>query len=70
MPVIGSYVVFDPTGRDLADCYEVGRVVAVSWEKDDDGTWNGKPRPILSVLVNGSSERYAVTTVAAVLEEN
>ena len=65
--VIGSWVVFDPTGRDLRSCLTVGRVEAVTWDDMDDGTDDGMPRPILTVVENGSEERYAVTRVEAVL---
>lgn len=65
--VIGSYVVFDPTGRDLPDCYEVGRVESVRWDDADDGNPDGTPRPILTVITNGTAEAFAVTTAAVVL---
>lgn len=65
---IGSYVAFDPTGRDLNECLQVGRVLAVVWDTDtDDGTPDGYPRPLLRVLPNGESEPYAVTSVRSVL---
>ncbi len=66
--VIGSYVVFDPTGRDLRSCYEVGRVEAVTWDDADDGNEDGSPRPLLTVVTNGSEERITVTCVAVVLQ--
>ena len=71
--VIGSFVVFDPTGRDLPDCYEVGKVVAVKWNTDDDGDTTGRPRPVLHVMPNAwrhtDEPPMAVTRVAAVLKE-
>ena len=70
--VVGSYVVYDPTGRDLPDCMEVGRVVRVVWTRDDDGDSKGRPRPILYVLPNGAegddpSHYVGVTVVQEVI---
>lgn len=53
---IGTYIVFDPTGRDLNDCLEVGRVV---------GREIGTTTPV--VRLNGSSETVAVDRVKTVL---
>ncbi len=65
--VVGSYVVFDPTGRDMLSCYEVGRVEAVTWDDADDGNEDGSPRPLLHVVCNHNEERMTVTRVAVVL---
>lgn len=68
MNVVGSYVVFDPTGRDLLDCMIVGQVKAVTWESDDDGNPDGSPRPILQVSPNGEQhDDVWITRVKAVL---
>lgn len=65
---IGSYVVFDPTGRDMRDCMQVGRVAGVVWDTDtDDGLLDGSPRPLLYVVPNGEDDPIACTTIAAVL---
>lgn len=45
---VGTYVVFDPTGRDLIEAATVGRVVSV--DRDSDGV------PRASVRVNGSDD--------------
>lgn len=65
--IIGSWVVFDPTGRDLHSCMEVGRVESVRWDDADDGNEDGSPRPLLTVVVNGSEERVCLTRVEQVL---
>ena len=65
--VVGSYVVYDPTGRDLPDSMEVGLVTAVQWTTDDAGDDWGHPRPILTVKPNGDGEEISVTVVFAVL---
>lgn len=66
--VLNSYVVFDPTGRDLESCYVVGRVDRVFWDtENDDGNADGTPRPLLSVVVNGTGERIAITRAAVVI---
>ena len=64
--VIGSHVVFDPTGRDLADCMKVGRVIAITWNSDDDGNLDGSPRPILLVQPNGTDTPDATVAVTVV----
>ena len=64
---VGSFVAFDPTGRNLPDCLTVGRVEAVRFESADDGDAEGTPRPILSVRENRGGDLVAVTTIAAVL---
>jgi hypothetical protein len=66
--VLGSYVVFDPTGRDMRSCLVVGRVDAVSWDDSDDGSSDGSPRPLLSVVVNGA-DTYAVSHVFYVIPQ-
>lgn len=68
--VTGSLVVFDPTGRDLPDCYRVGRVENVRWDDADDGNPDGSPRPILTVRDNGSGEVFGVARVAYVLDRH
>ncbi len=65
--VIGSWVVFDPTGRDLRSCLVVGRVESVTWDDLDDGTEDGMPRPLITVVENGTEERWTVTRVETVL---
>lgn len=64
--VIGSHVVYDPTGRDLASCMEVGRVIAVTWDSDDDGNADGPPRPLLVVQPNGTTDGGATVAVTVV----
>jgi hypothetical protein len=69
-PVQGSYVVADPTGRNLLNCMEVGYVTAVEWDTDnDDGNPDGTPRPLLYVRFNGHGETIACTHVHAVLAD-
>jgi len=65
--VLGSWVVIDPTGRDMLECLEVGVVQSVRWDNDDDGDVRGYPRPILTVKLNGSGEFVSVTVVEQVL---
>jgi hypothetical protein len=66
--IIGSYVVFDPTGRDARDCFQVGRVIGCCWNTDaDDGTEDGYPRPLLYVVPNGEDDPVCCTYVNAVL---
>jgi hypothetical protein len=65
--VIGSYVVFDPTGRDLYACMEVGVVENIIWDIGDDGNPDGTLRPVLLVRPNSDEEPYAVIRVHAVL---
>ena len=67
--VVGSFVVFDPTGRDLRRCYRVGCVESVRWDDADDGNADGSPRPILTVRDNLSGEVWGVAKVAAVLRD-
>ena len=56
--VTGSYVVFDPTGRDLRDCYEVGCVLGVEHE---DG------ERVFYVSPNGTNCVIRCTEIANVL---
>ncbi len=70
--IVGSWVVLDPTGRDLMNCMEVGIVESVRWDDDDDGTSDDlRPRPILTVRLNTFGDEgenvVAATTVHAVL---
>lgn len=65
----GDYVAYDPTGRDLADCLEVGRVTArVSSVHRAGGEVD--EGPFLEVLPNGSASRIRVERIAAIVEEN
>lgn len=61
----GSWVVVDPTGRDLRDCYEVGCVLQVDHVSDamraDGGT------ETYHVALNGGNQIVACTEIAAVL---
>jgi hypothetical protein len=69
--VVGSWVVVDPTGRDLPECFEVGRVESVRWDDSDDGNEAGDPRPLLTVRLNTFGDEgdnvIAVTHVEQVL---
>ena len=65
--LIGSWVVFDPTGRGLKSHLVVGRVDSVRWDNADDGNADGSPRPVMTVIVNGTEEVFGVVTVEQVL---
>jgi hypothetical protein len=67
--VIGSYVVYDPTGRDIPECFEVGKVTAAYFDTAaDDGNPDGTPRVILNVRPNGPSfSEVAVVHVHTVI---
>lgn len=65
--VIGSWIVFDPTGRDMAECMEAGQIVSCYFSADDDGDNHGHPRPLMGVRAFGQvAADIAVTTVHAV----
>jgi len=65
--IVGSWVVLDPTGRDMLECMEVGVVVSVRWDDEDDGDSGGRPRPILTVRLNSDEDVVAATRIHAVL---
>lgn len=69
---LGDYVAFDPTGRDLPDCFQVGRVTARISSSTEiiDGEFVEDPRPRLEVIVNGSEERMRIETWAAIVWRN
>ena len=63
----GDYVVFDPTGRGLLDCAVVGRVESVYEDWDAVDGDDGSTVEVMQVVVNGSGERIAVTSIFRVL---
>jgi hypothetical protein len=54
----GSFVVVDPTGRDLLDCCEVGVVLE---------TRDGEDGPEYVVAINGTNQTVTCTVITAVL---
>jgi hypothetical protein len=55
----GGMVVLDPTGRNMDECLEVGRVVVIQ-DGPDGGT-------VLTVALNSGSQVYNVDSIRAVL---
>jgi hypothetical protein len=69
----GDYVAFDPTGRDLPDCAEIGRVnYLYSTSSSADGTRElEEDGPYANVTVNGSGEEIGrITEIFAVVWVN
>lgn len=54
----GSFVVVDPTGRDLLDCCEVGLVLEIC---------EGEDGPEYVVAINGTNQILTCTVITAVL---
>lgn len=67
-PVLGSWVTFDPTGRDMLECLEAGHVTEVYFSPHDDGDTIGRPRVLMGVAEQASSTvgDMAVTVVHSV----